>query len=257
MTYQYVLTETRQAVGLITLNRPEARNALNSQLVHELMLALEEMDHLDGIRAIVLAGGEKAFAAGADIKEMLALTPDGMRSSGFIQTFARIESITKPVVAAVSGWALGGGCELALACDLIVASDTARFGQPEITIGVIPGAGGTQRLTRRVGKAVAMEVILNNRILSAAEALHFGLVNRVVPVDRCLGEAVALAAEIAARAPVAVRLARHMVLRAFDTPLETGLQEERLEFFEVFASKDRVEGMTAFVEKRDPHWTGS
>ncbi|HET6845282.1 MAG TPA: enoyl-CoA hydratase-related protein [Anaerolineales bacterium] len=257
MTYQYVLTETRQAVGLITLNRPEARNALNNQLVHELMQALQEMDHLEGIHAIVLAGGEKAFAAGADIKEMLALTPDQMRSSGFIQAFARIESLTKPLVAAVSGWALGGGCELALACDLIVASETARFGQPEITIGVIPGAGGTQRLTRRVGKAVAMEVILNNRILSAAEAMHFGLVNRVVPVDRCLDEALALAAEIAARAPVAVRLARRMVLRSFDTPLETGLQEERVQFFEVFASNDRVEGMTAFVEKRDPHWTGS
>jgi enoyl-CoA hydratase len=206
---------------------------------------------------VVLAGGDKAFAAGADIKEMAALTADEMRSSGFIQAFTRLESLNKPVVAAVSGWALGGGCELALACDLIVASETARFGQPEVSIGVIPGAGGTQRLTRRVGKAVAMEVILNNRILTAAEALHFGLVNRVVPVDRCLDEAMGLAQEICARAPVAVRVARRMVLRAFEVPLATGLQEERLAFFEAFASKDRLEGMAAFVEKRDPRWTGS
>ena len=155
--------------------------------------------------AIVLAGGDKAFAAGADIKEMAALTADEMRSSGFIQTFARLEQLQKPLIAAVSGWALGGGCELALACDMIIASETARFGQPEITIGVIPGAGGTQRLTRRVGKAIAMEMILNNRILSAAEALQLGLVNRVVPVERCLDEAVALAREIADRAPLAAR----------------------------------------------------
>ena len=257
MAYQLVLTEIRDHVGLITLNRPEAHNALNNQLVHELMQALEDFDRAADVRVVVLAGGEKAFAAGADIKEMVSLTADGMRSSDFIQSFARMESLNKPLIAAVSGWALGGGCELALACDLVVASETARFGQPEVTIGVIPGAGGTQRLTRRVGKAVAMEMILNNRVLTAAEALQFGLVNRVVPVDRYLGEALSLAAEIAAKAPVAVRLGKRMILQAFETPLTAGLKDERLAFFDVFASQDRVEGMTAFVEKREPRWTGS
>lgn len=256
MAYQHVLTETRGHVGLVTLHRPEARNALNNRLVHELMEALGAFDNAFEIHAIVLAGGEKAFAAGADIKEMASQTPDEMRASGFIQAFAGLESLNKPVIAAVSGWALGGGCELALACDLIVAAETARFGQPEVTIGVIPGAGGTQRLTRRVGKAIAMEMVLNNRILTAAEAQQFGLVNRIVPVDRCLDEALALAQEIAARAPVAVRIARRMILRAQETPLEIGLQEERLAFFDAFASQDRIEGMTAFVEKREPRWIG-
>ncbi len=257
MGFQFVRIETREHVGLITLHRPEAHNALNNKLVHELMQALEAFDDQPEIGAMVLAGGEKAFAAGADIKEMAALTADEMRSSGFIQAFARLESLNKPVIAAVSGWALGGGCELALACDLIVASETARFGQPEVTIGVIPGAGGTQRLTRRVGKAIAMEMILNNRVLTATEALQFGLVNRLVPVDRCLDEAIALAQEIAARAPLAIRLGRRMVNHAFESPLAAGLAEERQAFFEAFATQDRVEGMNAFVEKRAPRWKAS
>jgi enoyl-CoA hydratase len=257
MTYQHVLIETRGRVGVVRLNRPDARNALNNALVHELLDALESFDRLPGIGATVLAGGDKAFAAGADIKEMAALTADEMRSSGFIQTFARLEQLQKPLIAAVSGWALGGGCELALACDMIIASETARFGQPEITIGVIPGAGGTQRLTRRVGKAIAMEMILNNRILSAAEALQLGLVNRVVPVERCLDEAVALAREIADRAPLAARLARKLINHTYEGPLASGLEAERQAFFETFASKDRVEGMKAFVEKREPRWTDS
>ena len=257
MAYQYVRVERRDHVGLITLHRPEAHNALNNTLVHELMQALEAFDGEPEIGATVLAGGEKAFAAGADIKEMASLTADEMRSSGFIQAFARLESLNKPVIAAVSGWALGGGCELALACDLIVASETARFGQPEVTIGVIPGAGGTQRLTRRVGKAIAMEMILNNRVLTAVEALQFGLVNRLVSADRCLDEAIALAQEIAARAPLAIRLGRRMVNHAFESPLASGLAEERQAFFEAFASQDRVEGMNAFVEKRAPRWKAS
>lgn len=257
MAYQNILTETRGRVALITLHRPDVRNALNNRLVHELMDALEANDHDDAVGATVIAGGEKAFAAGADIKEMLALDADGMRSSDFIQAFARLEHLTKPLIAAVSGWALGGGCELALACDMIVASETARFGQPEVTIGVIPGAGGTQRLTRLVGKPVAMEVILNNRILSAQEALQLGMINRVVPVERCLDEAIALAQDVAGRAPLATRAARRMVHTALATPLSEGLEKERRTFLELFGSQDRVEGMRAFAEKRDPKWTGS
>ena len=257
MAFQHILTETRDRVGLIQLNRPDARNALNNLLVHELLQALEAFDRDTLVGAIVIAGGEKAFAAGADIKEMAALDADQMRASQFIQTLGGLATLGKPVIAAVSGWALGGGCELALACDMIVASETARFGQPEIAIGVIPGAGGTQRLTRRVGKALAMEMILNNRTLSAAEALQLGLVNRVVTVERCLGDAIALAGEIAARAPVAVRTARALINRAFEASLADGLEAERNAFFAVFASRDRSEGMTAFVEKRNPRWTGA
>jgi len=256
MDYATILTESRGPVGLIRLNRPEARNALNNQLVHELMDALETFDHADGIGAMVLAGNDRAFAAGADIKEMAAKAPDELRSSDFIQAFARFAALRKPLIAAVSGWALGGGCEIALACDMIVASETARFGQPEVTIGVIPGAGGTQRLTRALGKALAMEMILNNRVLTAQEALQFGLVNRVVPVERCLDEAISLAREIASRGPVAVRLAKQMVDQAHETSLATGLERERGAFFESFGSEDRVEGMQAFVEKREPRWAG-
>lgn len=256
MSNQTILIETRGQVGLITLNRPEARNALNNQLIHELVDALKAFDRDPLVGAIVITGSDKAFAAGADIKEMAEKSVSEMQASGFIQTFGSMVEIGKPVVAAVSGWALGGGCELALACDMIVAADTARFGQPEITIGVIPGAGGTQRLPRAVGKAIAMEVILNNRILSAQEALQLGLVNRVVPVERCVEEAVALATETAARAPLAARMAKRMVNEAFESPLAVGLQAERDAFFELFASKDREEGMSAFVEKREPRWSG-
>src|SRR5512143_3298990 len=197
MPYEMILTETRGNVGLVTLNRPEARNALNRQLVRELMDALEAFDHDDGIGAMVVAGNEKAFAAGADIKEMVNNSVAQMVDSNFAASFARMMTIRKPVIAAVSGWALGGGMEIALSCDMIVASESARFGQPEVTIGVIPGAGGTQRLTHALGKALAMEVILNNRLISADEALHYGLVNRVVPVERYLEEAISLAQEIA------------------------------------------------------------
>jgi enoyl-CoA hydratase len=257
MAYEAILVESRERVGLVRLNRPAQRNALNNQLIHELMDALEAFDSDQTVGAMVLAGSDKAFAAGADIKEMADQDAASMRASGFIQAFGRLASLHKPVVAAVSGWALGGGCELALACDMIVASETAKFGQPEITIGVIPGAGGTQRLVRAVGKSLAMEIILNNRILSAEEALQFGLVNRVVPTDRFLEEALGLAREIAGRAPLAVRAARKLIAEAFEFPLAEGLDRERQAFFDLFATDDRREGMQAFVEKRQSHWAGT
>ncbi len=256
MPYELILTEVRGRVGLVTLNRPQSRNAFNNQLLHELMDALEAFDRDDKVGAMVITGGEKAFAAGADIKEMASESLLQMLDSQFIATFGRLNALRKPIIAAVSGWALGGGCEVALACDMIVASETARFGQPEIAIGVIPGAGGTQRLPLAVGKSIAMEMILNNRTLSAQEALQFGLVNRVVPTDRYLEEAVTLASEIAARAPLAVRTAKKLINEAFESPLSSGLEMEREEFHGLFGSQDRTEGMQAYVEKRQPTWKG-
>lgn len=252
MPYQSILVETHGRVGLVKLNRPQARNALNNLLLHELMDALQAFDDDPAIGAMVVAGNDKAFAAGADIKEMVDKTAPEMMASNFISTFGRLTTIAKPVVAAVSGWALGGGCEVALACDLVVASETALFGQPEITIGVIPGGGGTQRLARAVGKSIAMEMILNNRMLSAQEALQLGIASRVVPVDRYLDEAIALAEEIASRAPLAVRIAKKMVNEAYEATLTDGLEHERRQFHELFSSDDRAEGMRAFVEKREP-----
>jgi enoyl-CoA hydratase len=256
MPYEMILTRTRGRVGVVTLNRPQARNALNKELLHELMEALEAFDRQDAIGAMVITGNEKAFAAGADIKEMADVSLRQMLDGEFIATFGRMNALRKPVIAAVSGWALGGGCEVALACDMIIASETAKFGQPEIAIGVIPGAGGTQRLPLAVGKSIAMEIILNNRTLSAQEALQFGMVNRVVPVDRYLEEAIALAAEIAARAPLAVGAAKKLINQAYESPLAAGLQQERDEFHTLFGSEDRTEGMRAYVEKRPPAWKG-
>jgi enoyl-CoA hydratase len=251
-----VLTETHERVGLIRLNRPQALNALNSALLIELMDALEAFDSDDAIGAMVIVGNAKAFAAGADIKEMATASAVEMLKSDFIPTFARIREIRKPIIAAVSGWCLGGGNELAMACDMIVASEKARFGQPEINLGVIPGAGGTQRLTKAVGKAIAMEMVLNNRTLNAEEALSFGLVNRVVPVERYLEEALDLAKEIAARAPLALQFGKEAVNHAFESFLSDGLADERRSFFFLFASQDQKEGMSAFVEKRKPQWKG-
>lgn len=256
MAYELMLTEKRGRVGLVTLNRPEARNAFNNQLLQELMAALEDFDRDDSVGAIVITGNEKAFAAGADIKEMAGQNIREMLESRFIATFGRINALRKPLIAAVAGWALGGGCEIALACDMIVAADTAKFGQPEVAIGVIPGAGGTQRLPHRVGKAIAMEMILNGRTLSAQEALQFGMVNRIVPADRCVEEAVALAAEIAGRAPLAVRAAKRLINEAFESPMSAALEMERDEFHILFESQDRVEGMKAFTGKRQPIWKG-
>ena len=256
MPYEMILTETRGRVGLITLNRPHVMNALNNQLMREAMDALEAFDKNDTISAMVITGNEKAFAAGADIKEIANKSVQQMMDTDHIAVFGRIRTIRKPVIAAVSGWTLGGGCEIAMSCDMIVASETARFGLPEVTIGVIPGAGGTQRLTHAVGKALAMEMILNNRMLSAQEALQHGLVNRVVPVDVYLDEALSLAEEIASCAPLAVRAAKKMINQTYERTLAEGLTVEKQEFYNLFASEDQKEGMKAFVEKRKPEWTG-
>ncbi len=254
--YTTILAETHDRVGLIRLNRPKALNALNSTLVAELMDALTAFDADDSIGAMVITGNERAFAAGADIKEMTDATPVDMLQREHIALFDQIRRVKKPVIAAVSGWCLGGGSELAMSCDMIIASESARFGQPEVTLGVIPGAGGTQRLTHAVGKALAMEIILNDRRLTAEEALRYGLVNRVVPVERYLDEALKLAAGIAARAPIAVQFAKELVNHSFESFLTDGLADERRAFYFLFATEDQKEGMHAFAEKRKPAWKG-
>ena len=256
MPYELILTETHGHVGLIKLNRPRAMNALNNQLMRELMDALETFDKNDAVGAMVITGNEKAFAAGADIKEMADKSIEQMMDRDHVAVFGRIRTIWKPVIAAVSGWALGAGCEVALSCDMIVASESAKFGQPEINIGVIPGAGGTQRLTRAVGKALAMEMILNDRRLTAQEAYQFGMVNHVVPVEGYLEEALRLAEEIAVRAPIAVRAAKKMINQTFEQTLSEGLAAEKQAFYNLFASQDQKEGMQAFIEKRNPEWKG-
>src|SRR5690606_17284556 len=254
MPYEMILTETPAAgVGLVRLNRPQALNALNSQILHEIFDALEAFDRDDSIGCMILTGNEKAFAAGADIKQMVQQDAVAMMSDDFTD-WTRMMRIAKPIIAAVSGWALGGGCELAMMCDMIVASETAKFGQPEITIGIIPGAGGTQRLTRAVGKAVAMEVMLGNRNLTAQEALTAGLVNRVAPVEAYLEEAIQLASKIAEMPRVAVRLIKDAVNKAEELPIAAGLDYEKHNFYISFSTEDKTEGMTAFVDKRKPVW---
>ncbi|MEN8173085.1 MAG: enoyl-CoA hydratase-related protein [Chloroflexota bacterium] len=257
MNYETIITESIDRVGLIRLNRPEALNALNSVMLTELMQALEAFDADKNIGAMVITGNEKVFAAGADIKEMSTASAVEMLKSDFIPAFDRIRAIKKPVIAAVSGYALGGGSELALSCDMIIASETAKFGQPEINLGVIPGAGGTQRLTKAVGKALAMEMVLNNRTLRAEEALHYGIVNHVVTKDAYLEKALSLASKIAVRAPLAVQLGKEAVDQAFETHLSEGLKDERRAFTLLFASEDQKEGMAAFAEKRKPEWKGN
>jgi enoyl-CoA hydratase len=256
MNHTFILTETRGRVGLIRINRPQAMNALNPPLMNEILDALSVFDGEPAIGTMLIAGSERVFAAGADIKFMADASADEMRSNGFVDLFEAMRAIRKPIIAAVSGFALGGGCELAMACDMIVASETARFGQPEITIGVIPGGGGTQRLVRAVGKALAMEMILNNRTLSAAEALQFGLVNKVVPAERFLEESLVLAAEVASRAPLAVAAAKDAINSAFELPLSAGLARERDLFYTLFDTADQKEGMSAFIEKRKAVWQG-
>jgi len=256
MSDTIIRTEVHGHAGLIRLNRPEAMNALNGAVMEQVAQALEAYDADAAIGAMVITGDDRAFAAGADIKEMAEATAVEMLLSDRIGRWDRLRRIHKPIIAAVSGWCLGGGNELAMACDMIVASETAKFGQPEINLGVIPGAGGTQRLTRAVGKAVAMEVVLNNRTLTAQEALMLGLVNRVVPVEAYLEEALRLANEIAARAPLAVRLGKEAVNHAFESFLADGVADERRAFYFLFSSKDQKEGMQAFVAKRKPEWTG-
>ncbi len=256
MTYQFILTETIKNVGLVRLNRPKELNALNSVIMEELITAAEAFDKDGVVGCIVITGNERAFAAGADIKEMAGAGAVEMLLRDNISRWDRLKKIKKPIIAAVSGYCLGGGCELAMACDLIVASESARFGQPEINIGVMPGAGGTQRLTRAVGKAIAMEMVLNGRMLTAEEASRWGLVNRVAPVEVYLDETLALAQAIAERAPLATRLAKESVNNAFETYLADGLADERRAFYMLFATADQKEGMAAFVEKRKPEWQG-
>jgi enoyl-CoA hydratase len=254
--YSTILLHSAPPVLTIQLNRPDAMNALNITLMSELVDALEAADRDDAVRAVVLTGNERAFAAGADIKEMAGASAIEMLVRDQFARWDRIRKIKKPLIAAVSGFALGGGCELSMMCDLIVASETARFGQPEINIGVMPGAGGTQRLTRAVGKARAMDMVLTGRMITADEALRFGLVTRVAPVEAFLSEAQSLAREIASKPPLAVRLAKEAVLKSFDTTIEGGLEFERKNFYLLFASEDQTEGMSAFVEKRKPEWKG-
>jgi enoyl-CoA hydratase len=256
MTPTIIQTEVRDKVGLIRINRPEALNALNGTVMSEMAQALEALDADPSVGAIVITGDARAFAAGADIKEMADATPVEMLTADRISRWDTLRRIKKPIIAAVSGWCLGGGNELAMACDMIVASETAKFGQPEINIGVIPGAGGTQRLTRALGKALAMEMVLNNRTLSAQEALQHGLVNRVVPAEVCLEEALTLAGEVAARAPLAVRLGKEAVNHAFESFLEDGVADERRAFYFLFSTDDQKEGMRAFIAKRKPEWKG-
>jgi enoyl-CoA hydratase len=258
MSYQTLIVETPSTgVTLIRLNRPQALNALNSTLLTELSAALDAAEADEAARCLVLTGSEKAFAAGADIKEMSDKTYAQMFMLDFFTGAARrIETFRKPIVAAVAGYALGGGCELAMMCDFIIAAETAKFGQPEINLGVAPGIGGTQRLTRFVGKAKAMDMILTARMMDAAEAERAGLVSRVVPADRLMDEALAAAAKIASLSPLAVMMNKELVEAAYETTLTTGVALERRLFHSLFAFEDQKEGMAAFVEKRKPDFKG-
>ncbi|MDX1905735.1 MAG: enoyl-CoA hydratase-related protein [Bacteroidia bacterium] len=258
MSFEFIeVTPAVQSyTGLIRLNRPRELNALNTQLMEELVTALAAFDEDENCRVVVLTGNEKAFAAGADIKEMAGKTAIDMLQGGQMNRWERIKQFRKPLIAAVSGFALGGGCELCMLCDMIIASETAQFGQPEIKIGVIPGAGGTQRMARAMGKYRAMEMVLTGKFISAAQAYEWGLVNRVVPPEVYLDEALRLAAEIASMPPLAAQLAKASVLHAANSFLDEGLTAERKNFYLLFASEDQREGMNAFVEKRKPDWKG-
>jgi enoyl-CoA hydratase len=256
MSYEHILVETRERVGLVTLNRPKALNALNDALMDELGDALLGFDADDGVGAIVLTGSDKAFAAGADIAAMKDWTfMDVYKSEYITRNWEAIRRVRKPVIAAVSGYALGGGCELAMACDIVIAADSAKFGQPEIKLGVIPGAGGTQRLPRAVGKAKAMDLVLSGRMMDAQEAERAGLVSRVVPAARLLEEAMQAAAAIASFSLPAVMMAKEAVNRAYEAPLSEGMLFERRLFHALFATADQKEGMAAFLGKRPPNFT--
>ncbi|WP_432113838.1 enoyl-CoA hydratase [Streptomyces sp. S1] len=252
MTYETILVERKDRVALVTLNRPEALNALNLRVMEEVVAAFEELDRDPGVGCVVLTGSDKAFAAGADIKEMRPRSYMDMYLSDWFTAWDRLGQVRTPTVAAVAGYALGGGCELAMLCDVLLAADTAVFGQPEIKLGVIPGIGGSQRLTRAVGKAKAMELCLTGRTMDAAEAERAGLVSRIVPADELLAEAWEVAGTVAAMSKPVAMMAKESVNRAFETTLAEGVRFERRLFHAVFATEDQKEGMSAFVEKRPP-----
>ncbi len=256
MVYEHILVESEPPVGIVRLNRPKVLNALSFGVLKELVEAFEAFDKDERIKATVLTGNDDAFSAGTDIKELSEATPVDLIQRNQFALWDRLKKTAKPMIGAVSGYALGGGCELAMNCDIIIASETAKFGQPEINIGIMPGAGGTQRLTRTIGKFRAMEMILTGQPITAREAEEHGLVNRVVPIEAYFEEAKKLAMQIAQKGPVAVRLAKEAILKAFDTPLEEGLQFERRNFYLLFSTEDMKEGMTAFTEKRPPHFKG-
>lgn len=258
MSFEFIKVNPQhdKYIALIELNRPKELNALSRQVMLEIRDALRVLDEDDNVRVIILTGGEKVFAAGADIKQMADATAIDMLNIDQFSTWDQIKKTRKPIIAAVSGFALGGGCELAMTCDMIIATETAKFGQPEIKIGTMPGAGGTQRLTRAIGKVRAMEMVLTGKFISAEEALQFGLVNRIVPAELMMHETLVLAKQIAAQSPVAIKLAKEAVNQAFNSTLDEGLMFERKNFYLTFASADQKEGMAAFVEKRAPDFKG-
>ncbi len=255
MTYETIQVETPlEGVGLIRLHRPQALNALNSQITGEAFTQMEIFDKDPTVGCIVLAGSDKAFAAGADIKQMENMDALKMMTGSDFTDWSRMTRIGKPIIGAVSGWALGGGCELAMMCDMLVASETAKFGQPEVKLGIMPGAGGTQRLTHAVGKALAMEITLADRILTAQEALQYGLVNRVYPLESYLEEALRLAEKVSSMPQVAARLIKDAVNKAYELSLNEGLNYEKRNFYLLFSTEDKEEGLNAFIEKRAPQW---
>jgi enoyl-CoA hydratase len=256
MTYDTVIASVEDQTGIIQLNRPEALNALNDHLLGELADVVKHFIQYDEVRSIIITGSEKSFSAGADLKEMSLREPWDILNRFTSSIFGLLRQCPKPVIAAVSGYCFAGGCELALACDMIIASETAKFGQPEINVGIMPGAGGTQRWTRTVGKARAMEMVLTGAPIDARKALEWGIVNRVVPFAELLDEAKRLAGAIAAKSPFAVRMAKDAVLKAQEMTLESGLNYENRLFALLFGTQDQKEGMRAFIEKRKPEWKG-
>lgn len=255
-TYEHILVEQDENVAIVRLNRPKVHNALSHALIHELAQALEDLDKDTNVRVIILTGNDRAFAAGADISEMAQESSVSLLAKDPFSTWDKFRQIKKPIIAAVSGFTLGGGLELVMNCDIIIASENAKFGQPEINLGIIPGAGGTQRLTRVVGKYKAMEMILAGEMINAQEAFRIGLVNKVVSVELYLEEAKKLARIIAKKSPLALQMAKDAILKSFETSLTEGLQHERKNFYMLFATEDQKEGMSAFLEKRDANFKG-